>query len=201
MTNLFQRGLSSLRRINTLLASRPRITRPDNPVRVPDVNHHIRFSHTGFSYDDSGPVLSDICLDIRAGRRIGITGPPGSGKTTLVYLLLRLYDPDTGQIRIDDIPTTDLDPDALRGRISLMPQEPFLFSSTIKDNILMGRHLDSPKLDKVIRVCDLADTIAAMPNGLETRVGERGVTSVRGPETAAGSGPGAGGTTTGPDPG
>ncbi|MCA1785215.1 MAG: ABC transporter ATP-binding protein, partial [Desulfobacteraceae bacterium] len=79
MTNLFQRGLSSLRRINTLLASRPRITCPDNPVPVPDGKHHIRFSHTGFSYDDSAPVLSDICLDIPAGSRVGITGPPGSG--------------------------------------------------------------------------------------------------------------------------
>ncbi|MFN2437405.1 MAG: ATP-binding cassette domain-containing protein, partial [Desulfotignum sp.] len=156
-------GLSSLRRINTLLASRPKITCPDNPAPVPDIKHHIRFSHTGFSYDDSAPVLSDICLDIPAGSRVGITGPPGSGKTTLVYLLLRLYDPDTGLIRIDNIATTDLDPNALRTRIALMPQEPFLFSTTIKDNILMGRHLDARNLDRVIQTCDLTDTIAAMP--------------------------------------
>jgi ATP-binding cassette, subfamily B, multidrug efflux pump len=176
MTNLFQRGLSSLRRINALLESQPRITCPDNPVPMPRLNRHIRFSHTGFSYDDSAPVLSDINLDIPAGTRVGITGPPGTGKTTLMYLLLRLYDPTSGEILLDNIPTTRLDPDTLRSCIALMPQEPFLFSTTIKDNILMGRHLDARNLDRVIQTCDLTDTIAAMPEGLDTRVGERGVT-------------------------
>ncbi len=176
MTNLFLRGLSSLRRINALLESQPRIRCPENPVPIPRLQGHIRFSHTGFSYDDGPPVLSDICMDICAGSRVGITGPPGTGKTTLMYLILRLYDPTSGEIRLDNIPTTDLDPDALQSGIALMPQEPFLFSTTIKDNILMGRDLDSRSLDRMIHTCDLTDTIAAMPEGLDTRVGERGVT-------------------------
>jgi ATP-binding cassette, subfamily B, multidrug efflux pump len=176
MTNLFQRGMSSLRRINTLLESRPQIICPDNPVPVPRPDRHIRFSHTGFSYDGHTPVLSDICLDIPAGTRVGITGPPGCGKTTLAYLMLRLYDPTEGDIRLDSVSTRDMDPEALRSRIALMPQEPFLFSTTLRDNILMGREIKDMDLEKVIRTCDLFDTIDAMPRGLETLVGERGVT-------------------------
>jgi ATP-binding cassette, subfamily B, multidrug efflux pump len=176
MTNLFQRGMSSLRRINTLLESRPRITCPDNPLPVPGPDRHIRFSHTGFSYDGLTPVLSDICLEIPVGSRVGITGPPGCGKTTLAYLMLRLYDPTEGDIRLDSVSTRDMDPETLRSRIALMPQEPFLFSTTIRDNILMGRHLADEDLKKVLQICDLSGTIDAMPQGLETRVGERGVT-------------------------
>jgi ATP-binding cassette, subfamily B, multidrug efflux pump len=176
MTNLFQRGMSSLRRINTLLESRPEITCPENPVPVPRIDRHIRFNHTGFSYDGQTPVLSDICLDIPAGTRVGITGPPGCGKTTLAYLILRLYDPTEGDIRLDNVSTRDMDPEALRSRVALMPQEPFLFSTTIRDNILMGRDITDTDLEKVIRTCDLSGTIDAMPRGLETLVGERGVT-------------------------
>ncbi|MEX1298318.1 MAG: ABC transporter ATP-binding protein [Desulfotignum sp.] len=176
MTNLFQRGMSSLRRINTLLESRPAITAPQNPVPVPRIDRHIRFNHTGFSYDGHTPILSDICLDIPAGIRVGITGPPGSGKTTLAYLLMRLYDPTEGDIRLDGVFTRDMDPEALRSCIAFMPQEPFLFSTTLWDNILMGRQTNKDNLKQVIRICDLSDTIDAMPQGLDTLVGERGVT-------------------------
>ncbi len=176
MTNLFQRGMSSLHRINTLLESRPRITCPANPVPMPRQIHHIRFNQTGFSYDGHTPILADICLEIPGNSRVGITGPPGTGKTTLAYLMMRLYDSTRGDVRVNGISTTDLDPEMLRSCIAFMPQEPFLFSTTLRDNILMGRDMADADLEKVIRICDLSDTIDAMSRGLETLVGERGVT-------------------------
>ncbi|MCF8074817.1 MAG: ABC transporter ATP-binding protein/permease [Desulfotignum sp.] len=176
MTNLFQRGLSSLRRINALLQSQPRITCPENPVPMPSQIRQIQFSHTGFSYDGHTPILSDICLDIPGGSRVGITGPPGTGKTTLACLMMRLYDPTQGNIRVNGIPTTDMDPKALQSCIAFMPQEPFLFSATIRENMLMGRDMPDTDLEKVIRICDVSDTIKVMPRGLEALVGERGVT-------------------------
>ncbi len=176
MTNLFQRGLSSLHRINALLESKPGIICPKNPVPMPRHIRHFRFNRTGFTYDGHAPILADICLEIPVGKRLGITGPPGSGKTTLAYLMTRLYDPSQGDIRVNDISTTDMDPEILRSRIAFMPQEPFLFSTTLKDNILMGRDMAEADLEKIIRICDLSDTIEAMPLKLETLVGERGVT-------------------------
>ncbi|WDP91476.1 MAG: ABC transporter ATP-binding protein [Desulfobacter sp.] len=176
MTNLFQRGMASLNRIRTLLNAEPGIDTPSAPETIDRVEGNIELANVCFSYGGAAPVLSDISMDIRAGRRIGITGPPGSGKTSLIQLIPRLYDPDQGEIRLDGRRLKDLDPEFLRRRISLMAQEPFLFSGTLEENILMGRAADRDQLHRVIRLCDLEETLARMPDGLDTVVGERGVT-------------------------
>lgn len=107
---------------------------------------------------------------------MGITGPPGSGKTSLVQLIPRLYNLTGGTLLIDDHEISRLDPDHIREHIAFMPQEAFLFSGTIEENILLGRQVDPSRLDQIIQACDLTDTIKAMPDGLATLVGERGVT-------------------------
>ena len=176
MTNLFQRGMASLKRIQTLLDARPDIETPGTPETLDHVSGRIKFNNVDFSYDKKMPVLSDISMDINPGMRIGITGPPGSGKTSLLQLIPRLYDPDGGSVGLDGHKLTNLDPEFLRQHIALMPQEPFLFSGTLEENILMGQNADKDKLSDAVHLCDLEETIADMPDGLATVVGERGVT-------------------------
>ncbi len=180
MTNLFQRGMASLKRIQTLLNAQPGIDTPEAPEIPKKITGRIEIKDMDFSYDGKTPVLSDISMNIEPGRRIGITGPPGSGKTSLIQLIPRLYDPDRGEIRLDGHRLKNLDPEFLRHQISLMPQEPFLFSGTIEENILMGQTCEKkrhdPIIQRVIRLCDLEKTIDNMPDGLSTVVGERGVT-------------------------
>ena len=182
MTNLYQRGMASLKRIEVLLETRPAIAPPkSSTVKIAAaVSGHICFDRVSFSYDNEVPVLSDISMEIPPGARIGITGPPGSGKTSFLMLIPRLYDPVEGTVSMDGRDVKTYDPELLRNHISFMAQEPFLFSGTIEDNILMGEELagDQGKqhLDEIIRLCALEETIQEMPKGLDTVVGERGVT-------------------------
>jgi len=176
MTNLYQRGMASLKRINALLDSNPDVVGPTNPTNPEKIFGSIRFENVAYSYGRDRPVLANIHLDIPPGSKIGISGPPGSGKTSLVQLIPRLYNADSGQIRLDSNRIETLDLDFLRAHIALMPQESFLFSGTIRENILMGRTLPDAALDQIIRVCCLDQTLQKMDKGLETMVGERGIT-------------------------
>ncbi len=176
MTNLFQRGMASLKRVNTLLDSIPGVISPENPNNLSNVMGNIAFKDVGFAYDKDQAILSNINLDIHQGASIGITGPPGSGKTSLIQLIPRLYNTSTGKVLLDGLDLNTLNLDSLRQQIALMPQESFLFSGTIRENILMGRGVSKEKLDQIIQVCSLTDTLKNMSNGLDTLVGERGIT-------------------------
>ncbi|MCK5695978.1 MAG: ABC transporter ATP-binding protein [Desulfobacula sp.] len=176
MTNLFQRGMASLKRINTLLDSIPDVTSPENAKIPSKVNGNILFKDVSFGYDEGKTILSNINLKIQQGTSIGISGPPGSGKTSLAQLIPRLYNTTKGKIIINGLDLNTIDLNFLRKHIALMPQESFLFSGTIKENILMERDMDEEKLDRIIRVCSLKDTLEKMPDGLDTIVGERGIT-------------------------
>ncbi len=176
MTNLFQRGMASLKRINILLDSEPDVKSCKNPNILPKTFSSIVFKEVGFTYDKDKSLLSNINLEIQQGASIGISGPPGSGKTSLVHLIPRLYNVNSGSILINGLDLTTIDPDILRQNIALMPQESFLFSGTIRENILMGQDIDKEKLEYIIQACSLKQTIEKMPDGLDTIVGERGIT-------------------------
>jgi ATP-binding cassette subfamily B protein len=176
MTNLFQRGMASLKRMNTLLDAIPMVSSPEIPHLLSTTKGNIKFKDVSFAYGNDKPILSNIHLDIQPGSSIGISGPPGSGKTSLLQLIPRLYNASNGEILFDSLNLNSMDLNALRQQIALMPQESFLFSGTIKENILMGRQINKTNLDQIIQVCSLKDTLKEMPEGLDTIVGERGIT-------------------------
>ena len=176
MTNLFQRGMASLNRVNTLLDSMPEVSSPENPNILSKIKGNIVFENVSFGYDENQTILSNINFKIDPGSSIGISGPPGSGKSSLIQLIPRLYNTTAGKITIDGLDLNTLDLNFLRQNIAFMPQEAFLFSGTIKENILMGKNVDKERLDQIIQVCCLKDTLGKMPDGLDTIVGERGIT-------------------------
>ena len=180
VTYLYQ-GAASLRRIEEILDRRPAIVSPTAPRQPEQVRGEIRFEDVSFSYDGS-PVLERFSLLIPAGSTVGIVGSVGSGKTTLVKLLLRLHDPKGGRILFDSIDVRDLPLEWLRSQIRCVLQEPFLFSDTLTRNINLGS--PSPArgggqgggLEWASEVSQLSADLDQFPDGLETVIGERGIT-------------------------
>ena len=180
VTNLIQRGKASLQRLNSILDTRPLVQeRVDAVGRIhPPCN--LAFEGVSFRYrgEDGGlgtPVLRDIGFRVAPGETIGIVGPPGAGKTTLIHLVPRLYDPSHGRILLNGLDLRGYTLEALRSVMALVPQEPFLFAGTIRDNITLGRTVSSSRLDTVLDRAALTETMAAFPRGLDTLVGEKGV--------------------------
>ena len=177
VTNLIQRGAASLGRIARILETRPDIREHPHPRPLPKVRGEIVFEKVGFGYDPTGEgVLSEIDLRIRPGQVLGVVGPQGSGKTSLVSLIPRIYDAGSGQVRLDGRDVRDLRLSELRAHVSFMAQEPFIFAGSVRENITFGDpSVDDLRLKQVLAAAALTETVAGLPNGLETRVGERGV--------------------------
>jgi ATP-binding cassette subfamily B multidrug efflux pump len=181
VTNLIQRGRASLDRINHILETVPEIRDIAKARAIEDIQGHIVFENVYFQYDsalDTGGflTLSQIDLSIDAGKMMGIVGPPGCGKSTLISLIPRLYDIRRGRILLDGHDIRTLKIQNLRSHISLIPQEPFLFAGTIRENITFGsRGISEDRLEKAVRDAALYDTIESFPEGFETVVGEKGV--------------------------
>jgi ATP-binding cassette, subfamily B, multidrug efflux pump len=176
VVNLMQRGSASLGRINQILAERPTIGPPANPVRLANVAGEIEFRGVTMSYG-SGPVLDSVNLRIRAGETVAVVGHTGSGKSTLVGLVPRLMDPTGGTVLLDGVDLRELDPADLRRHIGFVPQETFLFSATVGENIAFG--VDGATTEEIRRAAEiagLAGDIDGFPAGYETMVGERGIT-------------------------
>ena len=180
--NLIQRGKASLNRIDKIIQVKPTIDDPPNPVFLHHVKGSIRFRDVTFSYrpfDHSSvasPVLDRIDFDIKQGTVLGIVGPPGSGKSTLLSLIPRIYDVGSGYITLDGFDIRKTQISHLRSVISYMPQEPFLFAGTIRENITFeSQNENESKLIQAVERASLWDTLNAFPNGFETIVGEKGI--------------------------
>lgn len=176
--NLAQRGAASLGRIRAILDVEPAI-RDEAPVSDPaEIRGDVAFRHLTFSYrEDAPPVLSDIDLAMPAGSTIALVGRTGAGKSTLLALLPRLFDPPPGTLFLDGHDLRHIPLARLRESIGMVPQETFLFSTSIRENIALGR--PEASLEEVLeaaRLAGLDNDLASFPQGLDTVVGERGIT-------------------------
>ena len=173
--DLYQRAMASCRRIFGLLEAEPRILPGTHDLAMP-VRGAVRFDDVRFSYESSpSEVLRGLSIDVPAGETHAIVGATGSGKSTVVKLLLRLYEPTSGAITLDDVPIDALTFTSLRGATGFVAQDVFLFHGTVRENLTYGRPDASD--DDVRRAAELAeatDFIEAMPQGYDTVVGERG---------------------------
>ncbi len=173
--DLFQRAMASTNRVLDLLAIRPTVTSGTTPLPRPTVAGDLRFKQVDFSYVDGFPVLDSVDIDMPAGLTTAIVGATGAGKTTIIKLLLRFYDPTGGCVELDGHPLSDLELGDLRRAIGLVSQDVFLFHGTIRENIAYARP-DAP-MEDVIAAASVAEShefIEGLPQGYETIVGERG---------------------------
>jgi ATP-binding cassette, subfamily B, multidrug efflux pump len=179
VVNIFQRGTASMKRIDELLREEPVIDdRTADPTVPADavLRGEIEFRHLNFNYGET-PVLHDICLKIPAGSSLAIVGPTGSGKSTLVSLLSRLYEAPKGSLLVDGRPVREYPLAVLRRNIGMVPQETFLFSETLRENLAIGApDADQEALMKAAEAAHIRQEFEEFPQGFETMVGERGVT-------------------------
>ncbi len=177
--NLVQRGAASMGRINQLFRERPAITQPETTVTLPPARggRAVEFRDVWFTYPGAqarGAVLQAISFRVEAGRSLAVVGATGSGKSTLVDLLVRAYDPDQGAVLLDGVDIRRLALAELRGAIGFVPQETFLFSETLRDNVLLGAP-DDGRLERVAEVAQLTEALPSLPHGYDTLLGERGI--------------------------
>ncbi len=181
VTSIIQRAAASQERINEFLHLEPEIKSGDQAEA--ELKGKIEFDHVSFVYPDSGiEALKDVSFTIEQGKSLAILGKTGSGKSTIANLLLRMFDSTQGEIRIDDKSIKSWHLSSLRKQIGFVPQDMFLFSDTISNNIAFGLHKDIPeserkeKIETAAKEAVIYDNIRDFPNGFETRVGERGIT-------------------------
>lgn len=179
VVNLIQRGRASVERIQQLLREEPAIAAPAKAVAMPaeGPRGEIRFEKVSLAYGDAGYALQDLELTIPAGATVALVGHTGSGKTSVIQMIPRMMDPTTGRVMVDGVDVREYDPKELRRHIAVVPQETFLFSTTIAENIALGvEKATAEEIAAAAEIAGLGPDIAGFPQGLDTKVGERGLT-------------------------
>lgn len=175
--NILQAAMASSARIFRLLDTPIYITAPEAPRKLDGLQNEIRFENVDFEYVEGEPVLHDVSFEIKRGQTVAVVGATGSGKSTLVNLLMRFYDLKSGRITIDGMDIRELDLKELRSLFAVVLQEVILFSDTIANNIRLGNpELTDDELWDVLRECRADDFVRELPLGLNSRVRERGAT-------------------------
>jgi ABC-type multidrug transport system fused ATPase/permease subunit len=178
MLSAAQRAAASGARIFQVLDREPEMTTPKNAPLLPEGNGEVSFRGVGLTFPGSPhPALHDVDLEISAGETVALVGPMGSGKTTLVSLLPRLYDVTDGSVRIDGADVRRVDPASLRHQIAVVTDDPFLFSASVHENIAYGRpDATRDQVEAAARAAQADGFIEALPKGYDTLIGERGLT-------------------------
>lgn len=176
VNEMIQRAIAAASRVFEVLDAPEEVTDMPDAIAPDTVQGHIRFDRVHFAYNPERPILQDVSFEVLPGQRIGIVGPSGTGKTTILNLMLRLYDPQEGRISLDGYDLRQLQQEAFRRHIALVTQEPFLFNDTVRHNILFGRlYATDEEIETAARLANAHDFVADLPQGYDTLVGERGV--------------------------
>ncbi len=179
VVNITQRGAASMARLNEVFDEKPEISDPETPAVQQEyrMRGKIEFRNVSFKYRKESPVLKDLSFEIEAGTTAAFVGSTGSGKSTLLQLIARMYDPDAGEILIDDIPIQQIPLSVLRTQIGFVPQDSFLFSDTISENIAFGiDSRETQEIQEAARLASFEEEILSFPKQYETIIGERGIT-------------------------
>lgn len=173
----YQRASVSATRIFDILDKEPEVKEHPNAVDLKDVKGHVTFENVTFGYDVDKPVLADVSFEVKPGEKVAIVGPTGSGKSTLIKLIPRFYDPQKGRIFIDDIDLKNVKIKSLRKHVGIVHQDVMLFAGTIKDNITYGKlNASMSEVMEAAKLAGISEFIESLPKGYETNVAERGVT-------------------------
>ncbi len=178
VVNIMQRGAASMDRINRILETFPEIRDREGAADPGDVRGDVRFEGVTFRYEEGlEPALTDVSFSVPAGTALGVIGRTGSGKSTICNLIVRLYDATSGSVTIDGRDVGALTLRGLRGAVGYVPQDTFLFSDTIRENIRFGApDATDDQIRTAARAAGILDEIDGFPAGLDTVIGERGVT-------------------------
>ena len=172
-----QRAVAASKRIFDIIDSKPRVREDPDAIELREVKGEIVFDNVWFEYRPGKPVLRGLSFRVEPGEKVAIVGPPGSGKSTILKLLLRFYDFQDGKILLDGIDIRRIKIDSLRRNIGYVPQEPFIFNRSIRENIALGN--PDASMEEIVEAASIAkihDFIESLPRGYDTLVGERGVT-------------------------
>ena len=172
-----QRALAACERVFEILDSEPDVVPPKHPVPLPEAAPAIEFRDVSFSHEGDEPILNEVNLRVEPGEAVAVVGATGSGKSTLLSLVPRFYDTDGGSVLVGGKDVRELDTEELRRNVGIVPQETFLFSETVRDNITFGNpDASQEEVEKAAEIAGIHDQILAVPEGYDTMVGEWGIT-------------------------
>ena len=174
--NAVQFSFMAIERVFNILELQPTIKDSENAVNLQEINSGVSFKNVNFEYVKDRPVLKNINLEVRKGETIALVGNSGGGKSTIVSLIPRFYDIQSGEIQIDGVNIKNFTLESLRDKIAIVFQDNFLFSGTIKQNILLGKHdATDEEIQQALKMAYLDEFVGTLKEGLNTEIGERGI--------------------------